>query len=331
MGLFLNKKKEHDDPSKTLYVLSVIYNPYGYESRYKLYWAFKEWIEREKNVKFLTIEIAHGHSPYVVTDPCDKWNLQLRSHHALWHKEAGLNVGFSYLFNELAPDAKYVAWLDADIMMINPHWVKDTIHALGTYKIIQPFSQAHNLNSKYESMWKCDSALYRYVTRKGYNQNPPIDIKYLAGGHPGLAWAARAQVIKDLCGLLDFCVAGSGDTHMLNAFMGEPLLFMSPGMPEPFRQGLRDWGANADQVVQKNIGYIRGACVHYHHGKSAKRGYDKRWDIMAFHQYDQNTDIIMEDNGLYSFAGNKPQLEEDLKRSGMERDEDDNSYEAPFA
>lgn len=326
---FLDSFGKRYDVDNTLFVVTVIYNPFGFESRYKLYNDFKKYLDMFPDVKLLTVEIAHNDRPFKVTKRNNKWNVQLRSSHALWHKEAGINVGFARVLDNV-PDAKYGGWFDADIKFSNPQWPKDTIKALQHWKIVQPFSQAHNLNAKYESMWKCESALYKYHTEFGYHQNPPRELKYCAGGHPGLAWAARIQTILDLGGLLDTCVAGSGDTHMLNALMGDVTLFMKPTMPQPFKDSLHAWAKLADEHVKHSIGFVHGMCMHYWHGHSEKRGYEKRWDIMAYHKFDPYVDIVLGNNGLYEFAGNKPELEADLKRSSASRDEDDNSYAKPY-
>jgi len=44
---------------------------------------------------------------------------------------------------------------------------------------------------------------------------------------------------------------------------------------------------------------------------------------MNFHQFDPARDIAMQSNGLYKWAGNKPQLVYDLRKSMSERNEDE--------
>lgn len=320
MSFLGNIFKPKEDTDKTLYVITVIFNPNEYKSRYKLYKDFKDYMEFSK-VKLLTVEVALGDRPFVVTDSCDIWNLQLRTNHELWHKEGAINAGFKHLIH-LRPKAKYMAWLDADIRFTNPNWAQDTIKSLHKYCIVQPFSEAHNLNPRYESMWKVASSLKHYHNKLGYYQYPPVKPSYLCGGHPGLAWAARVETFKDLGGLMDFCIAGSGDTHMLNALLGDVSIFYKKGMTDTFRQALQEWQKNSDHFVRQNIGYVDGICYHYWHGKSEQRGYEKRWDIINFHQFDPTTDIYRTSNGLHAWRGNKPQLEYDLRKSMSQRNED---------
>lgn len=311
----------HEDVENTLYVITVVFNPFGFKSRYKLYREFKEYMEQTKGVKLLTVEVAIGDRPFQVTTRHNKWNLQLRTEEEMWHKEAAINAGFLHLLKKVH-NAKYVGWFDADIRFANPHWAQDAIQALQRYKIIQPFSEVVYLNSRYERLWNVASALKHYHNKLGYYQHPPVKPSYLCGGHPGLAWCARVDTLLKLGGLMSFCVAGSADTHMLNALLGDVKIFYKPGMTAEFQAALQNWQRLSDEHVKQNIGCSNGICLHYWHGKSEQRGYEKRWDIMNFHQFDPAKDIIMEDNGLFKWAGNKPQLQYDLRKSMSERNED---------
>lgn len=308
-----------EDVDNTLYVITVVFNPFGFNSRYKLYNDFKPYM-KFSGVKLLTVEVAFGNRPFVVTKWGDKWNLQLRTKHEMWHKEGAINAGFKHLL-KLVPNAKYVAWIDADVRFSNPSWAQDTIKALDRFKIVQPFSEAINLNSKYERMWNTPSSLKFYHDRLGYHQDPPLPKSYLCGGHPGLAWAARVETLKALGGLMDFCVAGSGDTHMLNALLGDVTIFYKPGMTPEFRKALSEWQVKSDEHVGQNIGYVDGICYHYWHGRSEQRGYEKRWDIICYHQFNPETDIQRMSNGLYAWRG-KPGLMQDLRKSMSQRNED---------
>lgn len=308
-----------EDVDNTLYVITTVFNPIGFKSRYKLYEDFKPYMEFS-GVKLLTVEIAFGNRPFVVTKKHNKWNLQLRTNHELWHKEGAINAGFWHLL-KIVPNAKYVAWVDADVRFTNPHWAEDTIRALDRFCIVQPYSEAINLNSKYERMWHTSSSLKHYHEKLGFHQTPPLPKSYLCGGHPGLAWAARVDIFKHLGGLMDFCIAGSGDTHMLNALLGDVSLFYRKGMTDQFRKALYEWQVKADEHVRQNIGYVNGICYHYWHGRSEQRGYEKRWDIINYHQFNPDTDIVRQPNGLYAWNG-KAELMQDLRKSMSQRNED---------
>lgn len=304
----------------TLYVITPIFNPMQFKSRIELYKRFERYIEYS-GAKLITVEIAWDGRPFEITSPHNKYNLQLRTEALLWHKERGINLGLAHL-KKIHPEAKKFAWIDADVIFANPYWVKDTLDALDHYDVVQPFSQAINLSPKFERMWHVNSMFSNFINNIGYHQHPPKQLKYIGGGHPGLAWAARIDTIEKLGGLLDICVHGSADTHMGNALMGDVTLYTSKHFPTGLLKRFEEWQIGCDKYIKRNIGYVNGLCMHYWHGKSSERGYEKRINMICFHQYDPDTDLIVTDNGLYAFSGNKVEMERDLRRSLSSRNED---------
>lgn len=306
--------------TETLYVITPIFNPGRFKSRIELYKQFAKYMEY-CGVVLITVEVAWEGRPFQVTFPHNKHHIQLRTEHFIWHKERAINIGVDYVKANY-PKAKKVAWIDADITFSNPNWVQDALFALDHYDVIQLFSQGINLNPNNEMMWKADSVFFNYVKKHGFHQKPPKQTKYISGGHPGLAWAATIKALDNVGGLLDICSAGSADTHMANSLMGDWSLYTSEHYSEGYKKALQEWGDKCNKYIRKNIGYINGIALHHWHGKSADRGYEKRLDILAFHQYDPATDIVIDNNGLYKWAGNKVELEQDIRLSLSGRNED---------
>ncbi len=190
------------------------------------------------------------------------------------------------------------------------------------HAVVQPFSEAINLDAKEQYMWNCPSTFRYFLDNRGYHQNPPVPQTYLFQGHPGLAWASTRPVIDALGGLYDTCAAGSGDTVMANALKGGWDVSLPTKPSAGMAASMQAWAKRCDSVVRANVGFTPGACLHHWHGQSEKRGYEKRWDILAFHQFDPATDLITDSQGLYRWAGNKPHLEDDIRLSLCSRDED---------
>ena len=275
----------------------------------------------QQDVPLMTVEIAFKNRPFEVTTSTDPWNVQLRSSHVIWHKERGLNIGIKKLY-EVMPDFDKFCWIDADVLFLNPNWNSDADRALDHFQVIQLFSQVGHLTQNNEIQWTCKGVFHEWIHKKGFYQNPPMPLKYIAGGHPGLAWAMRRDTYEQLKGLLDFTISGSGDLMMCNALIGNVLLSTKPGISEGFKKALQAWQTRCDDNIKGNVGYVPGCVVDYFHGKSENRGYEKRWDIMSFHNFNPDTDIRTAPNGLWEFVGNKPQLEQDLRFSTMLRNED---------
>lgn len=307
--------------NKNFYAVTVVFNPFGFKSRTRLYWPFEKHM-RESGANLFTVEIAFGGHDFVVTHPDNPMHLQLRTNTVLWHKEKALNLGIQRLLT-VVPDAEFIGWYDADITFANRNWVDESVHKLMHHHVIQPFSEAINLNASHEYMWHCPSSFRAFLDARGFHQYPPLPVSYTYKGHPGLAWAATRSALESLGGLYEDCVSGSGDTVMSNALKGDWSAYL-PAPPSPgMIASMKRWAARCDKYIKTNIGFTRGALLHSWHGKSDNRGYDKRWSILSFHQFEPAEDIKTGANGLFQWAGNKPQLEDDTRLSLGARNEDE--------
>jgi hypothetical protein len=306
--------------NKNLYVITPIFNPFRFQSRARLFRSFAAHMEAS-GAKLFAIEAAFGEHPHQVTDPCNPMHMQLRTNAVLFHKERLINIARKRLL-QLVPDARYIGWFDSDVTLANPDWVGETVHQLMHHCVVQPYATAINLDQNEDMMWQCPSSFRAFITERGYHQEPPLPVSYTFKGHPGLAWAATNEALEALGGLYDTGVTGSGDTVMSNALKGAWDAYL-PGCPSPgMRRTMSEWAARCDKHIKGNIGHVRGVILHHWHGRSESRGYEKRWSIASFHQFDPQTDLAVDDNGLYKWAGNKPRLEDDIRLSLGSRDED---------
>jgi hypothetical protein len=189
--------------------------------------------------------------------------------------------------------------------------------------VIQPFADAVNLDSQGRFMWRCPSSFRLFLEERGYHQEPPLPLSYLYKGHPGLAWCATREALDKLGGLYDGCVAGSGDTVMSNCLKGGWDTYLPAPPSAGMSASINKWAALCDQHIRAKVGFSRGTVLHHWHGKSEDRGYEKRWSILSFHQFDPDTDLTVDSQGLYKWAGNKPRLEDDIRLSLSLRNEDE--------
>lgn len=304
-----------------LYVITAFFNPQQFKSRTRLYHNFAKHL-RDSGAVLLTVEAAFGDHPHQVTIRDNPLHVQLRTDQILWHKEAMINLGLQRLYH-LDPESQFIGWFDCDVTFAAPDWVDRTIHGLMHHPIIQPFAQAIHLDANEEELWNCPSSFKAFLDGRGYHQHPPIPTSYLFKGHPGLAWAARREALDALGGLYDLCAAGSGDTVMSNCLKGDWACYLPTHPSDGMVRSIKRWAARCDQFIRMNVGYAHGSLLHHWHGKSEKRGYEKRWSILSFHNFDPTEDLVRDSQGLYRWAGNKPQLEDDIRLSLASRDEDE--------
>lgn len=294
------------NPDNTLHVVAVISNPVGYETRYRLYRNFAKHISQFPNVNLITVEIAFDTRPFMVTERGNPNHIQLRSNHELWHKENMINIGFS----RLPMDWKYAAWIDADISFGNPNWVSDTIWALQHHKVVQLFSKCIDLDVKGEPMQTFSGFCSQFVEcgRKvpPLNELDPVSRGKDNGGifrkghfwHPGFAWAITKDAFDKLGGLMEFPIVGSADHLMSLAFVGESDRINNAALSPGYLRKIKQWEERALRYIDFDLGFVPGTIFHHYHGKKINRGYATRPAILIQSQFDPDTDLIKDSQGV---------------------------------
>lgn len=303
----------------TLYVVTSVFDPVRYRSRWKLYEDFKLHVEATGKAKLFTVEVAFGEREFAVTQPGDPWALQLRTTHELWLKENALNLAIQ----RLPTSAKYIAWVDADVHFVREDWADETLHQLQHYGCVQMWSQAQDMSSDHEIVqehrsfcwcWWNDECLptppgwYGFKGRRWH-------------WHPGFAWAIRREWLDWLGRLLDFAILGSADDHMAKALVGKAASNLHGKLSADYKRDVVAWEDRA-AALKHNIGYVPGLLLHKWHGPKANRQYQTRWSILVQHDFNPRTDLRRDSQGLWTLAGNKPALRDDLQRYFRSRQED---------
>ena len=58
---------------------------------------FIERIEKTPNVKLYVVELAYENQEFHITEPNNPYHLQIKTKHALWHKETALPAGLDVI------------------------------------------------------------------------------------------------------------------------------------------------------------------------------------------------------------------------------------------
>src|SRR5262245_27910317 len=121
-----------------------------YASRYRLLNEFMPRLLATPGVVPILVEQQVGGRPFQVTERDNRNHVQVRarSESVVWVKEALINIGMRHLLGQY-PEARFLAWIDADITFLHPTWSQETVDALDIYKIVQPWSHAVDLNAKH--------------------------------------------------------------------------------------------------------------------------------------------------------------------------------------
>jgi hypothetical protein len=269
----------------------------------------------------------------------------------LWHKENALNLLIGDVLRRI-PEAKYFAWVDADVQFARPDWTQETLHQLQHYHVVQMWSMCQDLNADHENLGYEDGGeqlpgmihqhaqlgrygkhveLRKQFEARGFS-NRSADPYYgawkraglpmkLHPGHSGYAWAGTRYAIDTLGGLVDFSPCGANDHHMARAFIGDILDSVHPASPAPFRSSLRTWGERAETLKPK-IGFVPGLITHFWHGPKKNRRYLDRWQIINDNHFDPALDLKRDAQGLYQLTGRNKKLVADLMAYFRQRNED---------
>lgn len=325
-----------------LYVITPVFNPIRYKTRWKLYQRFAKMVH-DAGAILVTVEAAFGErNPALKTDaqaaPVDfqpkqsqagdrmHQYLKVQTSQELWLKENLIN----YAMARLPHDWKYVAWVDADVAFARPNWVGETIHQLQHYPIIQMFSQAVDLDPEYQIIKTHKGFVASLLESDG--AAPPDDYYYAdpnhnkLSWHPGFAWAARRDAIDNLGGLIDWGIVGSGDNMMAHALLGNAANILRTGVHPAYRRMTMAWQTQAETHIRRNIGMLSGLLLHYWHGKKRDRRYRDRWKILIENRFNPDLDLKRDWQGLWQLVDHgddrSRRLRDQLKGYFRARNED---------
>jgi hypothetical protein len=309
------------DPSQ-LHVFTARSNPLHWTSTHRNWLAFARSM-LDAGVTLTVVECAFGEEDHQCMMEGVR-HIAVRAKTRVWNKENLLNIGV-----HRTPEARYIAWIDADVIFRRPDWPMATLHALQHYDVIQPWSDAYDLGPHDEHI-----AHHRSFCRQYFHRQPMIATHrpywHSDGGrhvypHSGYAWAMTRQAFDWLGGLFELGGMGSGDHHMSLALIGQGSVSVPQGVSNAYRAEVQRWQDRALRHINYNIGYAGGTLEHLFHGRKPDRGYQSRWGMFLKHGFDPLEDLKRNSHGVLEFAANKPELRHDFDLYLQSRNEDINS------
>lgn len=308
----------------TLHVIGVCSNPVRYHSRYRLARKFIEEMKQTKNAHLFIVEAAFGDRHHEITDSGVD-HLRVRTNSEAWIKESLINLGIRRILG-LYPDARYFAWLDADIEFRNPGWALETIHNLQHFAVVQPWQDCADLNPHGGITRHFRSFGYQHQKRAPKQKHPGQ--KHYEYAHSGFAWAARRDFIEAMWGaggasgpLMDWCLLGSADHHQAFAMINETKDTIHGGMHPSFFRRCYDWQHRAIKITHGEVGFTTGRIEHAWHGRKDRRYYRERWQLFIDNHYNPDTMLLHDSQGLATLVGNH-KLEQAIRLYNRHRLED---------
>lgn len=308
-----SQRQIHVQPiSSPLYVITSVFNPNRYQSRYRLYHGFEKHCEDSGAILY-TVEAALRDRHHEVTRPNFERHVQLRTESEIWFKENLQNVGISWL----PEDWEYVAFVDADFLFTRPDWATETVHMLQHYDAVQMFSHMTYETYDHRSHGTLNGFAYLHC------HQATIPKQYGHKGAVGGAWAFRRSALEKVGGLLDCCILGSADWHMSFALAMRDDVHPDMNLRDApgYVAAIRRWQEEA-AGLRGNIGYVDGHVIHHWHGPMAKRGYSWRASILTGNNFDPLTDLKYDWQGVLQLNKNKPKLRDEIRAYFRQRHED---------
>ena len=264
------------------------------------------------NAPLTVVELAFDDQPFWIDD-----SIQIRgdSSHLMWQKERLLNIGIQ----SLPPNVDKVAWVDADIIFEDLGWFKKLEERLDYVPVCQVFNKVYENNSNNDPVnndlgyaYKKTAKDYTCLTEEYHCDNI---------GKTGLAWAARRDMIPE--GINDFCIVGNADIYQLLAWEGAWQSHYYDILPPTYRMELLKSSFHEFLRIKGKIGCVMGTIRHLEHGTLSNRRYIEKQQILNDHNFSVEEDIAIDENGLWKWNSDKPDLHAAVKDIFYTRHEDE--------
>ena len=270
------------EPSQ-LHVFTARSNPLGWAAPHRNWLRFARHM-LDSGVNLTVVECAYGEEAF----QCDMEGVRhigVRAKTRGWIKENLINIGV-----QRTPEARYVAWIDADIIFRRPDWAAATVHALQHYDVVQPWSDAYDLGPNGEHIARPPLVLPAVLPPRAADGRPaPATGRATAAHvypHSGYAWAMTREAYR-----LGWRAVRTGRHGLGRSPHGA-----GPGRRggsvaggrcrKSYRREVKRWEERAVRHINRNIGYVPGTIEHLFHGKKTDRGYQSRWDMFVKHEFD---------------------------------------------
>jgi hypothetical protein len=283
-----------------LCVVSCFFNPCGYRSRVRNFELFMASLVNSIGVHWRAIECAFGNAAFML--PPSSQILRVRSNSVLWQKERLLNR----LIGSLPDTYEKIAWVDADVLFSNPHWIVEASEALDRTPVVQLFSHLARFDDRLGNDRMMDT-LESFAFRYRRDPDSVLGPTYFNHGHTGLAWAGWREWIERY-GLYDACLSGTGDHLMAHAFVGDwqpDCLGIGQG---PAYLHFVQWCERISPSLKARLEAVPGQAIGLWHGPESARDYYGAVCAIRDRRFEPLSDLRLNEDGCWEWSSDKMEL-----------------------
>jgi hypothetical protein len=301
-----------------IFAITSYYNPGHFRRRLENFRQFRKALLGP----LLVVESGCGHAFELSREDADIL-VQIPSNAVLWQKERLLNVALRHLPRHVV----YVAWIDCDMVLSNPLWPELAIEALQQHCLVQLFENLIDLDptsSHQDGPFEyTGDGMVAFVKNGGPLRDLSLHrTRQYRPSARGGAWAGR-RFLLERHGFYDALILGGGDLAFAYAAYG-----LFDGVVDQLHLNQRQmshymsWARPFYDEVRSNLGYLKGDILHYWHGTIADRRYGERAKNLLQFAFDPHVDIAIDENGLFRWSSDKPQLHRYVREYFVSRNED---------
>jgi len=305
-----------------LCAITAYFNPLNFEAPRKNYELFEARL-LEAGVPLYVVEcqIEGAESAPLL---CHANLIRTRGRDFIWHRERLINLALP----RVPKNFDAVAWVDADILFLNPDWRAEAEERLRDFPVVQLFEKVTRLPPGQISFDAGGGDRFPGMAKACTENRGALHLGRLQHGHTGFAWAFRRDCLEQFK-LYEGDPVGGADHVMAHTFFGDldshcirDRFSRNPSAHRHFRE----WAERTDKVTHGRVGYVSGEILHLWHGHPVNRRYLERWDEVQALGFDPYRDINY-DGEVLAWADDRRDLAEWARSHWESRREDDRSAE----
>ena len=293
-----------------LWAITSYFNPARYGRRLANFKVFQQRLK----VPLVVVELSSDGDFQLSQSDADVI-VQVTSSSVMWQKERLLNVALE----SLPQSVQFVAWLDCDVLLLDPDWSEQAIELLGNSKLVQLFSALYDLDEtsstnieSVEGVPQVGRSFASIMSSGSYTQadirpKSSLDMRRAAFG---LAWAAKRSLLQRHS-FYDRMILGSGDRALACAAYGRfddttATIKLSSARQKHYHE----WAEPFFDEVKGNVNSLKGQLVHLWHGDLANRHYASRHIEFAKLDFDPVRDLEVGPEGAFRWSDGAGLLEQ---------------------